>query len=136
MSDIQAASSIIESLVPQQRAPGSGPMSDADIAMYRASLPRLINQPGGNQVIINTLAGIAQYESQMGEIADMVADRAITPAEGRKRIRELKNPLEGFKAPAGGNQPSPMPTGNSRSTLVLGTDKAKVDELLKKYGGQ
>ena len=119
LSDIQAASSIIESLVPQQRTPGSGPMSDADIAMYRASLPRLINQPGGNEIIINTLAGIAQYEAQMGEIADMVADRAITPAEGRKRIRELKNPLEGFKAPAGGNQPSPMPTGNSRSTLGL-----------------
>lgn len=136
LSDIQAASAIIESLVPQQRAPGSGPMSDADIAMYRASLPRLINQPGGNEIIIKTLAGIAQYEAQMGEIADMVADRAITPAEGRKRIRELKNPLEGFKAPAGGGQPSPTPAGNSRSTLGLGTDKAKVDELLKKYGGQ
>jgi hypothetical protein len=107
-------------------------MSDADIAMYRASLPRLINQPGGNQVILDTLAGIAQYEAQMGEIADMVADRAITPAEGRKRIRELKNPLEGFKAPAGASQP----TSTSRSTLGLGADKAKVDELLKKYGGQ
>ena len=116
LSDIQAASSIIESLVPQQRTPGSGPMSDADIAMYRASLPRLINQPGGNEIIINTLAGIAQYEAQMGEIADMVADRAITPAEGRKRIRELKNPLEGFKAPAGASQP----TSTNRSTLGLG----------------
>ena len=122
LSDIQAASSIIESLVPQQRAPGSGPMSDADIAMYRASLPRLINQPGGNQVIISTLTGIAQYEAQMGEIADMVADRAITPAEGRKRIRELKNPLEGFKASSGGDQP----TGTSRSTLGLGINPPVV----------
>ena len=91
-------------------------MSDADIAMYRASLPRLINQPGGNEIIINTLSGIAQYEAQMGEIADMVADRAITPAEGRKRIRELKNPLEGFKAPAGTSQP----TSTNRSNIGLG----------------
>jgi len=100
-SDIQAASALIERMVPEQRAPGTGPMSDSDIKMFRASLPRVLNQPGGNQLIFQTLRGIAEYEVQMGEIADAVADRSITPAEGRKRIRELRNPLEDYKIPEG-----------------------------------
>lgn len=100
-SDIQAASALLEKMVPDQRPPGSGTMSDADIKMFRASLPRIINQPGGNQLIFQTMRGIAQYEAQMGEIADQVADRAIKPAEARKLIRELKNPLEDFKIPEG-----------------------------------
>ncbi|MGE7367910.1 hypothetical protein ACQKKX_02415 [Neorhizobium sp. NPDC001467] len=100
-SDIQAASSLLERMVPEQRAPGSGPMSDADIKMFRASLPRIINQPGGNQLIFGTLRGIAEYETKMGEIADAVADRTITAAEGRKQIRELQNPLADYKIPEG-----------------------------------
>lgn len=100
-SDIQAASALLEKMVPEQRAPGSGPMSDADIKMFRASLPRVLNQPGGNQLIFQTMRGIAQYEMQMGEIADQVADRTIKPAEGRKMIRELKNPLADYKIPEG-----------------------------------
>lgn len=96
LSDIQAAQALINELVPQQRQPGSGPMSDADLALFKQSLPRLINQPGGNQTIIETMRGITQYQIQMGNIADMVADREITPAEGRKMIRELPNPLDDF----------------------------------------
>jgi len=42
------------------------------------------------------MRGIAEYEVQMGEIADSVADRTMTPQEGREAIRNLKNPLEGF----------------------------------------
>lgn len=100
-SDIQAATALLEKMVPEQRTPGSGPMSDADIRMFRASLPRVLNQVGGNQLIFDTMRGIAEYEQQMGEIADQVADRTITPTEGRKLVRELKNPLDGYKIPEG-----------------------------------
>lgn len=110
-SDIQAASALIEKMVPEQRPPGSGTMSDADIKMFRNSLPKILNQPGGNELIFQTMRGIAQYEEQMGEIADAVADRAITPAEGRKRIRELKNPLADFKIPDG-----PTPNAGTKQT--------------------
>lgn len=114
VSDIQAASALLEKMVPEQRAPGTGPMSDADIKMFRASLPRILNQPGGNQLIFQTMRGITQYEIQMGEIADQVADRVITPAEGRKLIREMKNPLADFKIPEG---PTPN-EGRKTSTGV------------------
>jgi len=97
LDDLQATRALIEKMVPEQRAPGSGPMSDADIAMYRKSLPNVINQPGGNAIILGTAKAIAEYDMQMGQIADAVADREITPAEGRKRIRELKNPLDGYR---------------------------------------
>ena len=106
LSDIQAATALIEKMVPEQRQPGSGQMSDADIKMFRASLPRIINQPGGNQLVFDTIRGIAQYETQMGEIADKVADRVISPAEGRRMIREMKNPLENFKVPKGEATPN------------------------------
>lgn len=96
LSDLQATTALIEKLVPEQREPGSGPLSDADIAGFRRSLPSVINQPGGNALIIGRLQAVAQYDMQRGEIADMVADRAITPAEGRKRLRELANPLDGY----------------------------------------
>lgn len=102
LSDIQAAQALINELVPQQRQPGSGPMSDADLALFKQSLPRLINQPGGNQTIINTMRGITEYQVKMGEIADAVADRTMTPQQGRAAIRNLQNPLANFGKSGGG----------------------------------
>lgn len=104
MDNVQAAQALISQLVPQQRPPGSGPMSDADLELFKQSLPRLINQPGGNQRILNTMRAIAQYEIQMGEIADQVADRSITPADARKLWRELENPLEFLQEAEGGKR--------------------------------
>lgn len=101
LSELQAVQALINQIVPQQRQPGSGPMSDADLALFKQSVPRLINQPGGNQIIIDTMRGINEYVLQQSEIADAVANREITPAEGRKALKALKNPLDGFKAPNG-----------------------------------
>lgn len=104
LSDIQAASAMISKMIPAQREPGSGPVSDADLEGFRNSLPRLINQPGGNATIINIMRGLNAYQMKQGEIADRVADRAITPEEGRRQIRELDNPLADFKAPPAGKE--------------------------------
>lgn len=93
LDDIQAAQALINKLVPEQRQAGSGPMSDADLALFKQSLPRIINTPEGNKKIIATLKGIAEYEIKMGEIADAVANREMSPADGRKAIRALENPL-------------------------------------------
>jgi hypothetical protein len=101
LSDIQAAEALISQLVPSQRAPGSGTMSDADLALFKQSLPRIIAQPGGNAKIIQTMRGIANYDMQVGDIADRVLNREITPAEGRKLMAEIENPLAAFKRQAG-----------------------------------
>lgn len=116
LNDLQAATALINQLVPQQRAPGSGSMSDADLALFKQSLPRLINQPGGNQTILNTMRGITQYQIQTGEIADRVANREITPAEGRSAIAQLPNPLSNFKPPENKAQSAPRPRATNPET--------------------
>lgn len=93
LSDLQAAQAIINQLVPQQRPAGSGPMSDADLELFKQSMPRLINQPGGNRQIIDTMKGIAEYTQQQGNIAAQVANRQLTPQQGREALAALENPL-------------------------------------------
>lgn len=99
---LQAAQAIINRLVPAQRQPGSGPMSDADLALFKQSLPQLINTRQGNLIIARTLRGLAQYQQGQAEIAAAVANREIDPAEARKALAELENPLRAFRRQAAG----------------------------------
>ena len=109
LGEIQAAQAAINRLVPQQHPPGSGTMSDADLALFKASLPALINQPGGNQIIIETIRAINEYDVAASIIAGQALDGEITQAEARKRLRELPNPLADFKAPKAAAKPAPAP---------------------------
>ncbi len=92
-SGVQAAQALINSMVPEQRAPGSGPMSDADLELFKQSLPRIINSPEGNRRIIETLRGISQYQLSQADIAGQVASRQITPEQGNEMLRTLPNPV-------------------------------------------
>lgn len=106
LDNIQSAQALINKMVPTQRQPGSGTMSDADLALFKASLPRIVNQPGGNATIIETLKGVAVYEQKLGDIASKVLNREISPADGREMMKAVPNPLEMFRggdaAAAGG----------------------------------
>jgi hypothetical protein len=103
LDNLQAAQAIINQLVPQQRPPGSGTMSDADLALFKQSLPRVINQPGGNALIIQTMREINQYLVKEGEIANQAINGKITPEEASRRISELANPLANFESKIGGS---------------------------------
>lgn len=92
-NEVQAAEALINQLVPQQRPQGSGTMSDADLALFKQSLPRIINQPGGNQLILQTMKAINDYTIKQGEIATAVATGQMSPAEGRNALYALPNPL-------------------------------------------
>lgn len=98
LSEIQAAQAVINAMVPEQRAPGSGPMSDRDLELFKAALPRIINQPGANALIINTLRGITEYRRKQGEIAAAVATGRMTRQAGLDALFALENPLDGFSA--------------------------------------
>ena len=97
--DVQWANSLISKLIPGQRAPGSGPMSDKDIDLFRASLPRLINTPGGNAKILSTMIAMNNYMIREGELADEVKSGAKTRDQYRKEIQALGNPLAEFSGP-------------------------------------
>lgn len=150
LDDIQAASALISAMIPAQREPGSGPMSDKDIELFKHSLPSLINQPGGNAKIIATLRAMADYDMRVGDIADAVADRTMKPAEARRAMSELTNPLAGWgydeptpaapaAAPGGMLAPPPVapaydvqdgvPVGAAREQVFTPKTRAEYDAL-------
>jgi hypothetical protein len=108
LNDIQAASALINSLVPAQRPPGSGPMSDADLDLFKKSLPRIINQPGGNQIILNTMRGIAQYDAMGSDIVQRFRAGTISKVDAFKELNNRPDPFANFAAPS-----APSPTDMS-----------------------
>lgn len=106
LDDIQAAQALINSLVPEQRTPGSGPMSDADLALFKQSLPRLINQPGGNATILSTMKAIAQYDAEGAGIVQRVRANEITRDQAFQLLMDRKNPLAEFSASGPGINPA------------------------------
>jgi hypothetical protein len=108
LDDIQAANALISALVPAQRPPGSGPMSDADLELFKRSLPRIINSPGGNQIIINTMRGLAEYDAEGARIVQRLRRKEITQPEAFELLSSRADPFAAFKAPTG-----PAPTGVS-----------------------
>lgn len=113
LSEVQAAQALINSMVPEQRQPGSGPMSDADLALFKQSLPRIINQPGGNEMIVQTMRGIAQYDAEGAAIVQRLRAGEIDRATAFAELQGRQNPLKGFKAPrdaeAGGTMGAGIP---------------------------
>lgn len=126
LDNIQAVQAIINKLVPQQRPAGSGTMSDADLALYKESLPRLINQPGANKEIVRSMKEINRYLIKEGEIASAVLDGKISPAEGRRRLLELGNPIEDFFSR--NQQTSPT----SPRTQLPAADQDLINRYLRK----
>ena len=93
LDDLQAAAALINSLVPQQRPAGSGPMSDADLALFKQSLPRLINQPRGNEIILQTLRGIAQYDALGAQIVQKYRSGEIDKNEAFQQLLNRPDPF-------------------------------------------
>ena len=99
LDDIQAATALINTLVPEQRQPGSGPMSDADLELFKQSLPRIINQPGGNAKIISTIRAIGDYDAQGEEIVQRLRAGEIDRPMAFQLLQGRTNPLSNFAAP-------------------------------------
>ena len=105
VDDITLANSIISKLVPTQREPGSGTMSDADLELFRQSLPRLSNTPGGNQKIVATMRAIAEYDLARGQIARRLQLQEIDMQTAAAEYAALGNPLAEFSQ-GGGASPT------------------------------
>ena len=95
--NLERANAILSKLVPSQRPVGSGTMSDADLALFKASLPRLLNTRDGNAAITRDMRAIAEYNVQMGQIAKELGLGRITEDEATERFRTVYNPLEKYR---------------------------------------
>lgn len=104
----QAAGALINKLVPTQRLPGSGTMSDADLALFKQSLPSLMNTPEGNALIMQTMRGVAEHKRAQGDIAGQVFTREITPKQAMEAIRGLPDPFARFKELQKSAPPAPV----------------------------
>jgi flagellar protein FlgJ len=120
LNDIQAATALINSLVPEQRQPGSGPMSDADLELFKQSLPRIINQPGGNSQIISTMRAIAGYDAQGAEIVQQLRAGEIDRQTAFQMLQSRQNPLSAFKPPAAGGSANPASAVDEINSILGG----------------
>lgn len=126
LDNLQAAQALINSLVPEQRPPGSGPMSDADLELFKQSLPRLINQPEGNRRIIETMRGIAQYDAEGARILQNLRAGNIDRATAFQQLQSRANPLSDFKAPPSVKPENPLPPNEKDGWTVIGGVKIRA----------
>lgn len=87
-----AAQAIISELMPRMRVPGSGTTSDRDMMIFAASLPNILNLPGGNEMIASYWERVANRSLQVQEIAEKYAkeNKALTGTEFAKEISSLR----------------------------------------------
>jgi hypothetical protein len=93
LDEIQAVDALISQLVPAQRPAGSGPMSDEDLKLFKQSLPQIINQPGGNKIIVETLRGIAQYDAMGAQIVQRYRTGEISEAQAFQQLMDRPDPF-------------------------------------------
>ena len=102
VGELQAARALINSLVPELRPPNSGTFTDADARLARESLPRLINTPGGNALILSTLRRINDYDRQLYRLTQQVGRGDITEQQYNAAVAALANPLDPVRDQLGG----------------------------------
>jgi hypothetical protein len=115
LADAQVADAIISQLVPQQRPPGTGTMSDADLALFKQSLPQIINTPEGNAKIIETMRAISQYDIARADIARKLQLGQITATDAAAAYSALGNPLANWAS--GGTTEAPALSPDLQSLL-------------------
>ena len=118
-----AAEAIISQLVPAQRPPGSGTISDADLALYKASLPSIAARPGGNKLIIESMIALLEHDRKVGEIAQKALDQTITPSEAYSQMSALPNPFANVRT-----------FFNSAPTETAPLDRGGAMDILKQEG--
>lgn len=129
--NVEALNAAISKLVPLQRPPGSGQMSDRDLQLFRESLPQLVNSPEGNRIIVDTMRGLTEHKRKMGEIASRAMLGQVSREDALAQIYALPDPLTGISSriqTASGGSLSGMPAGFASSPEISST--------LEKYGDQ
>lgn len=108
LSDMEAFNAIISRLVPTQRPPGSGTMSDKDVDLFKQSLPQLSATAAGRKLILDQMEAIAQYDIRRSQIASRALNGEIPRQTAEKMLRNLPDPMELFRQATAAN----APTGN------------------------
>ena len=93
MASIESWTAMVSQMVPSQRPPGSGTMSDKDVDLFKESLPALAATKEGRDFILAQMEGIARYDEQRARIAQEVVTKRMTRAQAIDQMMQLPNPL-------------------------------------------
>jgi len=85
-----ALTSIINRVAPTLRVEGSGSTSDIEYAGMLKSLPRLMNTPEGNRLVLQIMRNKAQMNMLYGQIAERVYTGELSREDAFKEISKLK----------------------------------------------
>ena len=109
---VQALQAAVQNLAPALRVPGSGSQSDTELRNFQASIPGLMNTPGGNEQILQTLEGAIAYRQQRSAIAQAWQRGDIDPKTADAQIAALPSPFaKPAASPSGSNAPVSAPVG-------------------------
>ena len=109
---VQALQAAVQNLAPALRVPGSGSQSDTELRNFQASIPGLMNTPGGNEQIMQTLEGAIAYRQQRSAIAQAWQRGDIDPKTADAQIAALPSPFaKPAASPSGSNAPASAPVG-------------------------
>jgi hypothetical protein len=86
-----ALTSIINRVAPTLRVEGSGSTSDIEYSGMLKSLPRLMNTPEGNRLVLQIMRNKAQMNVKYGQIVERYYTGEITSQDAFKEIAKLKN---------------------------------------------
>jgi len=90
--NVQALNAAIQYLAPRLRVPGSGAQSDRELGNFLSSIPSLMGTPGGNQRILETLAGAVRYKQSRAAIAQQWQLGDISAKEAQTQIDAMPSP--------------------------------------------
>lgn len=110
LSEIQAFEGIVNRVAPSLRVPGSGAQSDFELKNFLKSLPALGNTPEGNAIASATMKGLQENKIKAAEIGSKALNGEITRPQAEKMLRELPDPMDGYRAYAKANKGASAPT--------------------------
>lgn len=97
LDEVQAYEAIISRVAPTLRVPGTGAQSDFELKTFLKALPSLGNTPGGNEIGSQVLQGVQENKLRAAEIGSLALSGQITRTEAEKRLRELPDPMQGYR---------------------------------------
>lgn len=98
LDDIQTFNAIVQRVAPTLREPGSGSTSDIEFKGMLSSLPQLSQNPQARGAVLDMMEAMARDKAARADIAGKILNREIDRREGEKMLRELPDPMTGFKA--------------------------------------
>ena len=114
MATVEGFTAMVNQMVPAQRPPGSGTMSDKDVDLFKNSLANVAQTKEGREFILAQSEAINRYDAARAVIAQDIRARRIGRSQGMDKMMALPNPLAGLEQNlktfgiAGAGQPNPI----------------------------